>query len=162
MRLAIIGDTHMPKGERRLPPRCLEELAAADMIVHLGDFSTLEAMAALEAIGPPLAAVHGNVDERALRRRLPERTELEVGGARLGLIHDAGPRTGRFERLRAAFPDADAVLFGHSHMPLHERRGDFQIFNPGSPTERRRAPARSMGVGVVTGGRVDLSLLTVA
>ena len=162
MRIAVIADTHMPKGGRRLPSRCLDELAAADMIIHLGDFSTVQTLAALEEIGPPVAAVCGNVDEPALRRRLPERAELEVDGARLALIHDAGPRRGRLGRLRRDFPDADTVLFGHSHMPLHERDDDFQIFNPGSPTERRRAPARSMGIAEVAGGRVDLSLLSLA
>ena len=60
-----------------------------------------------------------------------------------------GPRRGRLARLRRAFRDADAVVFGHSHMPLHERDGGFQIFNPGSPTERRRAPIRAMGLADV-------------
>jgi hypothetical protein len=72
------------------------------------------------------------------------------------VIHDAGPSKGRLERLRLRFPDADAVIFGHSHMPLHEERDSFQIFNPGSPTERRRAPQRSMGEGTVAGGRIEL------
>jgi uncharacterized protein len=78
-----------------------------------------------------------------------------VDGAVIGVIHDAGPAKGRLERLRTRFPDADAVVFGHSHMPLHEERDGFQIFNPGSPTERRRAPHRSMGEAAVEGGRVE-------
>lgn len=142
----------MPKGARQLPDLCLHELARADLIVHLGDFSAMSVLEELEAIGPPVEAVHGNVDDAPLRRRLPEQLELELEGVRLAMIHDSGPRRGRLERLRCRFPGADAVLFAHSHMPLHERDPEtrFQIFNPGSPTERRRAPARSMGVGELT------------
>src|SRR3954451_24782941 len=152
MRVAIIADTHMPKGARWLPDRCVHELEAADLIVHLGDFWAVSVLKELERIGRPVASVAGNVDEPALRRRLPERTIVEADGVRLGLVHDAGPRKGRLGRLRRWFPDADAVLFGHSHLPLHEEAEGFQIFNPGSPTERRRAPLRSMGVARVALG----------
>jgi putative phosphoesterase len=103
-----------------------------------------------------VAAVHGNVDSPELQQELPESLSLDLGGATLAVIHDAGPAKGRLERLRARFPDADAVVFGHSHMSLHEGGDDFQIFNPGSPTERRRAPNRSMGEGTVSGGRIEL------
>jgi len=104
----------------------------------------------------PVAAVHGNVDSAELRSELPESLSLDLDGATLAMVHDAGPAKGRLERLRARFPDADAVVFGHSHMPLHEERDGFQIFNPGSPTERRRAPHRSMGEAIVTRGRIEL------
>jgi uncharacterized protein len=100
--------------------------------------------------------VHGNVDSAELRRELPESLSLDLGEATLAVIHDAGPAKGRLERLRVRFPDADAVIFGHSHMPLHEERDGFQIFNPGSPTERRRAPTRSMGKATVTKGAIEL------
>jgi putative phosphoesterase len=103
----------------------------------------------------PVAAVHGNVDSPELRSELPEALSLELEGAALAVLHDAGPAKGRIDRMRARFPDADAVVFGHSHMPLHEERDGFQIFNPGSPTERRRAPHRSMGEATVTAGRIE-------
>ena len=77
---------------------------------------------------------------------LPATLELAVGDRTVALIHDAGPSRDRLARLRRRFPAADAVVFGHSHLPLHESEGGFQIFNPGSPTERRRAPRRSMGL----------------
>lgn len=157
--IAILGDTHMPKGERHLPRECVQLIRAAELVVHTGDFTGVETLELIESLGPPLIAVHGNVDSPAVVARLPGTTTVEVGpGFRLGLIHDAGPRKGRLERLRRAFPDADAVLFGHSHQPLHERDGyGFQIFNPGSPTERRRAPTRSMGIAELEpGGRLEL------
>src|SRR6478672_5841512 len=119
-RIAVISDTHLPRGDRRLPAVCLEQLAGADLIIHAGDFSTHAVLAELEALGPPLAAVHGNVDTPELRRLLPVRRTIEIAGARIGLVHDAGPAPRRLAHLRAAFPDHDAVVFGHSHIPLHE------------------------------------------
>jgi putative phosphoesterase len=133
---------------------CLEALRSADLIVHAGDFSTPAVLAELRELGP-VAAVHGNVDSAELRRDLPEALSVDLEGVTLAVIHDAGPAKGRLERLRARFPEADAVVFGHSHLPLLERREGFQIFNPGSPTERRRAPHRSMGEATVTGGTIE-------
>jgi putative phosphoesterase len=154
MLIAIIADTHLPRGRRRLPPACLELLAGSDLIVHAGDVMTVGALSEIEAIGPPIAAVHGNVDCAELRRRLPATLELDLDGVRLAVVHDAGPRRERLERLRLRFPEADAVVFGHSHLPLHERDDGFQIFNPGSPTERRRAPRRTMGTARIERGSV--------
>jgi uncharacterized protein len=150
----------MPRGARRLPERCIELIARSDAVIHAGDFVTAEVLEEIESLGPPVHAVHGNVDEARLRRRLPETLQLEVGGLRTAVIHDAGPRAGRAERLRARFPDADCAIFGHSHMPEHARLGAFQIFNPGSPTERRRAPTRSMGTLRVRDGLARLRIVS--
>jgi putative phosphoesterase len=144
--IAVIADTHMPKGNRELPPRCVELLAAAEATIHAGDLLDLSVLERIEALCPAVHAVHGNVDSAALRRRLPEVLEIRLGAQTVAVVHDAGPARGRLERLRARFPAAGAVVFGHSHLPLHEAGGGFQIFNPGSPTERRRAPRRSMGL----------------
>ena len=154
MRIALIADTHMPKGSRALPSRCVELIRGADLLLHAGDFFTAAVLEELGRLGPPLRAVHGNVDDAELRSRLPERSEVEAEGTRIGLVHDAGPARGRLARLRGWFPEADAVVFGHSHLPLHEREDGFQIFNPGSPTERRRAPRRSMGLATVAGSEL--------
>jgi uncharacterized protein len=161
MLIAIISDTHLPRGARRLPTECVERIAAADLLLHAGDFSTTETLRELEAIGPPLAAVHGNVDSADVRRLLPAERVVEAAGARIAMVHDAGPAAGRLARLRRAFGDrADAVVFGHSHLPLHEREGDFQIFNPGSPTERRRAPGHTMGLAHVEAGVLRFELVS--
>jgi len=148
MLIAVIADTHMPRGARRLPDGCVERIRGADLLLHAGDFSTLGVLRELEAIGPPVAAVHGNVDSAELRRLLPEERVLQAGGARIAMLHDAGPRPRRLDRMRRRFGErADVVVFGHSHQPLHEQAPDgFQILNPGSPTERRRAPAHTMGL----------------
>jgi putative phosphoesterase len=157
--VAVISDTHMPRRGRRLPDACVARLERADAIIHAGDLMELEVLHALQALGPPVHAVRGNVDSAELQARLPLQRLLELAGAKVGVLHDAGPRTGRLERLRRRFPDAQAVVFGHSHLPLHEERGGFQIFNPGSPTERRRAPRHTMGVATVQDGRIAFKLV---
>jgi uncharacterized protein len=159
VRLAIVADTHMPKGARRLPEECMTRLREADLIVHAGDFTAPEVLAELEALGPPLVAVHGNVDAPELVAGLPAEASFDADGARIAVVHDAGPRHGRLARMRRRFPDADAVIFGHSHLPLHEEEGGFQVFNPGSPTERRRAPAHTMGIAEARGGEVAFHLV---
>jgi uncharacterized protein len=159
MLIAVIADTHMPRGVRRLPGTCVDRLAAADLIVHAGDFTGAEVLEEMSSLGPPVEAVRGNMDDLALMERLPERRTLEVEGVWIGMVHDAGPARGRLERLRRAFPEADAVVFAHSHMPLHEGDRDFQIFNPGSPTERRRAPSHTMGMARVAEGSIEFELV---
>ena len=161
MLIAIIADTHMPRGARALPDSCLERIAAADLLLHAGDFVTLAVLRELEAIGPPVLGVHGNVDSAELRRLLPAERVVEAGGARIAMTHDAGGRPGRLERMRRRFDKrADAVVFGHSHLPLHEpARDGFQIFNPGSPTERRRAPMHTMGLARLEDGGIRFELV---
>ena len=161
MVLAVISDTHMPRHRRRLPDACVERLRGADAILHAGDVMEEAFLDELEALGPPVHAVHGNQDSPELRLRLPATRIVSAGGVRIGMIHDGGASAGRMERLRRRFPDADAVIFGHSHIPLHEEAGGFQIFNPGSPTERRRAPHHTMGIATVRDGRVHFELLRV-
>ena len=151
----------MPRGARRLPGACVERIAGADLLLHAGDFMTLAVMRELEAIGPPLIGVRGNVDSAELGRLLPAERVVEADGARIAMTHDAGAGAGRLERMRRRFGDrADALVFGHSHQPLHERAADgFQIFNPGSPTERRRAPAHTMGVAHAQDGHLRFALI---
>ncbi len=158
--IAVISDTHLPRGARRLPDACVERIAAADLLLHAGDLTGAPMLRELEAIGPPVAAVHGNIDSDELRRTLPAERIVKAAGARIAMVHDAGPRPERFERLRRTFGDrADAVVFGHSHLPLHEAHEGFQILNPGSPTERRRAPNHTMAVGTVDDGVVRFELV---
>jgi uncharacterized protein len=154
--VAVIADTHMPRGARRLP---LERLRAADAILHAGDFMELSVLHELEGLGPPVHAVRGNVDSHELIVRLPLQRVVELGGVRIGMVHDAGPKQGRLGRMRRRFPDADAVVFGHSHIPLHEEHGGFQIFNPGSPTERRRQPRHTMGLAHIEDRTLTFELI---
>jgi len=152
--IAVLADTHMPKGGRTLPERCVELLREADATLHAGDFFALETLQEIKALSRgPVHAVYGNVDQPDLRKLLPATLEVDLDGARVAMIHDAGPSKGRLGRMRGRFPDSDAVVFGHSHLPLQEDEDGFQIFNPGSPTERRRSLRHSMGVLRVESGR---------
>ncbi len=156
MLIAIVADTHLPRGSRAIPDEGIERMRSSDLVLHAGDLSTADVLEELRALGPPVAAVHGNIDSADLRRLLPERQVVDAAGVRIGLVHDAGPATGRLRRMRMAFPECAAVVFGHSHIPLHEEdEHGFQIFNPGSPTDRRRQPRHSMGLARVSRGRVS-------
>jgi uncharacterized protein len=159
--LAVISDTHLPRGARRLPEDCVRRLRGADLILHAGDFVTAAILAQIEALGPPVAAVHGNVDEPDVAARLPVARVVDAAGARIAMVHDAGAAAGRLERMRRRFPDADAVVFGHSHIPLHESDFDagFQIFNPGSPTDRRRQPRHTMGLCRAQAGELGFEIV---
>lgn len=150
----MLADTHLRRGwDRSLPPRAWELLAGADVILHAGDVVegwVLEELAAFA----PVHAVLGNND-RELVGTLPETLEIELDGVRVGMVHDSGPATGRARRLHERFPDRDVVVFGHSHIPWNERGvGEQLLFNPGSPTERRRQPHRTLGVLELAGGVV--------
>jgi putative phosphoesterase len=149
--IAVISDTHLPRGNRTLPQACIERLRGADLILHAGDFVTADVLAELRALGPPVEAVHGNVDDAEVRMLLPSARMVRAGGAQIAMTHDGGPAAGRLQRLRERFRGADAVVFGHSHIPLHERdpASGFQIFNPGSATDRRRQPVHTMGLAHV-------------
>ena len=137
----------------------MDELRAADLILHAGDLSTVAVLDELRSYAP-VEAVFGNNDEPALVRMLPETTVVEVEDARIGLVHDAGRRAGREARLLARFPGCDAIVYGHSHLPELERAAGVWILNPGSPTQRRRAPVRSLIVLEVAGKRLQPRLVT--
>ena len=159
-RVAVISDTHLPRGTRQLPDECLRLLRGADLILHGGDLVSSAFLDELRALGPPVEAVYGNMDEHALKELLPLEHVVEAEGARIGMVHIAGPRAGREARLAARFPDCDAVVYGHTHVPQVERFQHLWILNPGSPTERRTAPVRSMLVLAVRAGRVTPELIT--
>jgi putative phosphoesterase len=161
--IAVISDTHFPRRGPSLPEVVVERLRAADLIVHAGDWSNMAAVRMVRGFGRSLVAVHGNVDDAAVRAALPATAEAEIAGLRIGVVHDGGQASGRLARLRARFPAADLVIFGHSHIPLYDVADDgFMILNPGSPTERRRAPRHTMAEIVVSpGGPPQVTFLAV-
>jgi hypothetical protein len=153
--VAVIGDTHLPRSSRELPEECVRRLRSADLVLHTGDHSTLASLEALRALGPPVEAVYGNADEPALRELLPKELVVEPGGVRIGMAHVPGPLAGREQRLRARFPGCAAILYGHTHVPEVEEDEGVWILNPGSPTERRRAPSWTMLELRITKGRLE-------
>lgn len=143
IKVVCLSDTHLRR-RLALPVWCLRHLEGADLILHAGDLVALSVLEELERLGP-LAAVRGNMDEIALRERLPARRIAEIGGAKIGLVHDPGPALGRIARLDRAFPGCDAVLYGHTHVPEIQRLGRRLILNPGSPT----APRSTLGAAML-------------
>jgi putative phosphoesterase len=143
IRALVLADTHIGPSRpgRRLPDAVYELLDRADVVLHAGDVTSPDLLHELAGFAP-VHAVLGNND---LELCLPARLELELDGVRVAMVHDSGPAAGRSGRLRRWFPDADVVVFGHSHLPWQERDSGGQLhLNPGSPTERRRAPSRTV------------------
>jgi uncharacterized protein len=156
----VISDTHLPRGARTLPETCTRLLRNADVILHGGDFTSAAFADELRAFGPPLEAVHGNMDDAVLREVLPRERVVDVDGTQIGMVHIPGPRAGREARLAARFPDCDAVVYGHTHVPQVERFEDRWILNPGSPSERRAAPLHSMLIVTIRGTRLTPELVS--
>ena len=140
MRVLVLADTHLRRGSPRgLPAAALAELAVAEAVLHAGDILTGEVLESLAAEAPTYAVLGNNDSE--LVGLLPERRVAELAGVRVAMVHDSGPRTGREARLHRAFPDADVVVFGHSHIPWDAPGMNGQwLLNPGSPTQRRSQP----------------------
>ena len=154
MRVAILSDTHFPGRGATLPTACRDVVGRCDLVIHAGDLADSATLTLLRGLGKPLVAVHGNADDDEVRRALPATTAVELPGLRLAVVHNGGPESGRLERMRKRFPDAGGVVFGHSHIPLHQTAPDgFFILNPGSATDRRRQPRHSMVELTVREGR---------
>lgn len=132
------------------------------MILHAGDFVSVAFFEQLQRIGPPLEAVAGNMDEPELKTALPQQRVVEVGSVRIGMVHNAGPRSGREARLAARFENCAAAVYGHTHLPQVERFQQLWVLNPGSPTERRKAPAHTMILLRIRGARLTPELVTLA
>ncbi len=141
MRLLLISDTHLPARARELPSPVWAEVAAADVVVHAGDWVEAALLDELEARSKRLIGVYGNNDGADLRARLPEIARADLDGVRLAVIHETGAKQGREQRCDAQFPDTDVLVFGHSHIPWDTTTpAGLRLLNPGSPTDRRRQP----------------------
>lgn len=161
MRVVVLADTHVrPGGSRHLPAVVVDEVAQADLVLHAGDVLTGDLLDELAALAPTHAVLGNN--DTALVGTLPETLELELDGVRVAMIHDSGAAKGRQRRMRRRFPDADLVVFGHSHAPLDAEGVDGQrLLNPGSPIERRRAPTHTVAVVVVDGTELSVEIVPV-
>jgi putative phosphoesterase len=156
VRLLLMSDTHIPKRARALPDAVLAEVEAADVVIHAGDWVDAATLDLLEARSRRLVGVWGNNDGPELRRRLPEVARVTLEGVRFAVVHETGPATGREARCEREFPDADVLVFGHSHIPWDTvtPRG-LRLLNPGSPTDRRRQPACTYLTAEVADGRLS-------
>jgi len=152
-RAVLLADTHLLDGSRRrLDDAVLSAVRGADVVLHAGDVVGVELLQELGELAP-VHAVRGNNDHALVE--LPEQLVVDLDGVRVAMVHDAGARRGRPDRLARRFPTAALVVFGHSHLPEDlQEEGTPRIFNPGSPTQRRRAPTRTFGVLETDAGRI--------
>ena len=127
-------------------------LEGADLILHAGDVCRRETLEELERFAPVQAVLGNNDGPDVAAWGAPEVLELDLDGLAVAMLHDSGAATGRGRRLRRRFPDADLVVFGHSHIPWDEVTEGQRAFNPGSPTDKRRQPRGTMGELVVEDG----------
>ncbi|MGN6174272.1 MAG: metallophosphoesterase family protein [Streptosporangiaceae bacterium] len=154
MKIVVLADTHAPRRWRTCPPRVAGHLRGVDLILHAGDVCTAGVLDELAAYAPVRAVRCNNDGLDVAAWGAPDTLEADLGGVRLAMVHDSGPSRGRAARLRRRFPHADLVVFGHSHIPVNQAMDGQQIFNPGSPTDRRRQPHGTLGVLDVDGGRL--------
>jgi putative phosphoesterase len=154
MRVVAISDTHAPRRWRSCPPRVAEHLREVDLILHAGDVCTADVLDEL-ATYAPVRAVRGNNDGPDVAAwGAPERLELDLDGLPVAMVHDSGQAVGRTARMRRWFPNAKLVVFGHSHIPLDQTGDGIRIFNPGSPTDRRRQPHGTIGLLTIENGHL--------
>jgi uncharacterized protein len=154
VRVVVLADTHAPRRWRGCPPRVAQQLRGADLILHAGDVCTAAVLDELAGYAPVVAVLGNNDGPDVARWGAAETTALDLDGLRVAMVHDSGQATGRIARLRRRFPDADLVVFGHSHIPLDESAGGLRIFNPGSPTDRRRQAHGTLGLLRIESGRL--------
>ncbi|WUI02962.1 metallophosphatase family protein [Spirillospora sp. NBC_00431] len=154
MRVVAVSDTHAPRRWKSCPPRVAEHLRGADVILHGGDVCTAAVLDELAGYAP-VHAVLGNNDEPDVAAwGAPERLELDLDGLAVAMVHDSGQARGRTARMRRWFPRADLVVFGHSHIPMDETGDGVRVFNPGSPTDRRRQAHGTLGLLDIHDGRL--------
>jgi putative phosphoesterase len=154
MKVAVLSDTHAPRYWKACPPEVARRLAGVDLILHAGDVCRAEVLEELAAFAPVRAVLGNNDTADVAAWGAPETLRLDLDGLPAAMVHDAGPARGRSGRLRRRFPGAELVVFGHSHIPLDLVADGVRIFNPGSPTDRRRQPRGTMGLLRVEGGRL--------
>ncbi|GIH64613.1 metallophosphoesterase family protein [Microbispora siamensis] len=152
MKVVVLADTHAPRRWKSCPPAVAEHLRGADLILHAGDVCTADVLVELSAYAPVHAVLGNNDGPDVAAWGAPETLQLDLGGLRVAMIHDSGQATGRTARMRRRFPEADLVVFGHSHIPMDLTGDGVRVFNPGSPTDRRRQPHGTIGILDVEGG----------
>ncbi len=154
MRVVVLADTHAPRRWKTCPPPVAARLRRADLILHAGDVCTAEVLDELAAYAPVRAVLGNNDGPDVAGWGAPPELEFDLDGLPVAMIHDSGDAKGRLARMRRRFPRARLVVYGHSHIPLDQADEQLRIFNPGSPTDRRRQPHGTVGVLRIEAGRL--------
>ena len=146
MRIVVVADTHIPDFAKSLPSALSPALRRADLILHAGDVTGVEVLDDLADYAPVRVAMGTNDGPPVRAWGGEDEVHLDLDGGRIAMIHDSGPRAGREARMRRRFPEADLVVFGHSHIPISSVVDGMRLFNPGSPTWKRREPVPTYGM----------------
>ncbi|MET0695188.1 MAG: metallophosphoesterase family protein [Propionibacteriaceae bacterium] len=154
MRVVVLSDTHSPRRWKGMPPAVAAHLGGADVILHAGDVCTADVLQTLSTWAPVHAVMGNNDLPEVAAWGAPETVELDLDGLAVAMIHDSGQATGRTRRMRQRFPAAQLVVFGHSHIPMDVTGDGVRVFNPGSPTDRRRQPHGTLGVLDISAGEL--------
>jgi uncharacterized protein len=146
MRVVVLSDTHAPRRWKSCPPLVAAHLRDADLVLHAGDVCTAAVLDELSQYAPVHVVAGTNDGDDVIAWGAEPALELDLAGLPVGMVHDSGQAGGRLARMRRAFPAVRLVVFGHSHIPLDQADEHLRIFNPGSPTDRRRQPHGTLGV----------------
>ena len=157
-RIAVIADTH-GKSLDVLPQEIYDEVVAADIVVHCGDYDRLSLLNQLRQVSKRFVGVYGNIDAIDIRAELPEKTVFEVEGKRIGVIHPhwGGPPFGIEEAIAREFENVDMILFGHTHDVYYQTIDGVVFLNPGQAYRSFREPA-SVGVVNVGADGIDVEI----
>lgn len=151
--MLLISDTHLPHRGTDLPAPVWDAVDAADVVIHAGDWVSVDLLDRLDERATRLVGCWGNNDGSKLRARLPERADVTLAGVRFTVVHETGAATGREARMASRYPETDVLVFGHSHIPWDARAATgLRLLNPGSPTDRRRQPHCTYMTAAVDGG----------
>jgi putative phosphoesterase len=162
VRVLVLSDTHIPDFATRLPPNLVPELSRADVILHAGDVTSPDILDELASSATVHVAL-GNGDGPAVAAwGATDEVLLDLDGLPVAMVHDSGSRTGREGRLTRRFPEARLIVFGHSHIPIDVEHAGVRLFNPGSPTWKRRQPAPTYGIVLIDRGRVRTRIVELA
>lgn len=157
MKIVVVSDTHMPRMAKQLPSGLVSELDSADLILHAGDWTGIDVYEMLAKFAP-VEGVAGNNDGETIIQKFGYRKTIQCEDLTIGLVHGhsfiAG-RTAQQHALQSFAPgEVDVIVFGHSHIPVNEKHGDLLLFNPGSPTDKRRQPRYSFGILEIEGKKI--------
>jgi len=158
--IIVLADTHIPKKAKQLPSHLLTQLTNVDLIIHAGDLQSIEVIQKLSQYAP-IYAVYGNVDSEEVKNQLDDKIIIQVEEVKIGIIHGHGRGKTTEKRVLDAFKnvDLDVIIFGHSHIPIIKQVNHKWLFNPGSPTDRRKQPHFSYGLMTVNGCLIDIKHL---
>ncbi|MBM3252722.1 MAG: metallophosphoesterase family protein [Candidatus Omnitrophica bacterium] len=145
IRILVLADTHIPVAARDIPSQIYREIDKVDLILHAGDIVEEVFLKKLSSL-KEVKTVRGNMDSIILQKTLSEKSIINIGKFKIGLVHGSGSSANILDRIRNGLEGTDVIVFGHTHNSLNLVKEDVLFFNPGSPTDRVFAIFNSYGI----------------